>query len=188
MNISEKHLISISDEKVFETIFRDHYESLVHFARKYVMADDLAEEVVQEVFSNLWIKSGALEIKTTVKSYLFGAVRNACLNFLKHEKVKLAFANNERFVQSEAEITDFLELDELKERIEQAYAKIPDKCREIFEMSRHEGKKYQEIADELNLSVKTVENQMGKALKILREELKDYIFLLIWLMWHGGKL
>lgn len=186
MSKAGKHLPDISNEKVFEAIFRNHYEQLVHFALRYVRDDEVAEDLVQETFSNVWIKADAIQVRTTLKSYLFGAVRNACLNHLKHEKVKLAYATNELFVVNEADEADFLELDELKECIEKAFKKIPEKCRGIFEMSRYEGKKYQEIANELNLSIKTVENQMGKALKILREELKDYLVLILWFMMHGG--
>lgn len=187
MDTTGKEILSISDEKVFESIFKAHYEHLVHFALKYVLEDDLAEEVVQDVFSNLWIKADSIVIRTSLKSYLFGAVRNACLNYLKHQKVRLAYATAQQSASSPSSEADFLELDELKEKIDLAMAKIPEKCRVIFELSRYENKKYQEIADELNLSIKTVENQMGKALKILRQELKDYLILIVWLMMHGGK-
>lgn len=187
LNTAEEKIMSIKDPRTFESMFKSHYEMLVHFALKYIPDEEMAEEVVQEMFSNLWIKADKVIIRTSLKSYLFGAVRNACLNHIKHEKVKKAFADSERFTLPRENNLDFLELDELKERIDQAFEKIPSKCREIFEMSRYEGKKYQEIADELSLSIKTVENQMGKALKILREELKDYLILIIWFMMHGGK-
>ncbi|SDL01186.1 RNA polymerase sigma-70 factor, ECF subfamily [Catalinimonas alkaloidigena] len=176
----------LRDEKTFEALFREHYGPLVQFATKYVGKDETAEELVQELFSTLWIKAEALEIRTSLKSYLFGAVRNACLNHLKHEKVKQAYTLHVQHGPTHAPELDFLELEELKEKIEQAMDQLPEKCRAIFEMSRYEGKKYQEIADALQLSVKTVENQMGKALRILREALKDYLPLLVWLLADGG--
>ena len=186
MSETSKQIISIQDERVFETIFRDHYQALVGFAVKYVRDDDVAEGIVQETFANLWVKSKTITIKTSLKAYLYGAVRNGCLNYLKHEKVKKAYSEYRGYHFSEQDETDHLELDELESTIRKAFEKVPPKCREIFELSRFEGKKYQEIAELLDLSIKTVENQMGKALKILRDELKDYLILIIWLMLYGG--
>jgi RNA polymerase sigma-70 factor, ECF subfamily len=182
------HIVNIADEKVFEGIFREHYSGLASFALKYVKDTEIAEEIVQELFSDMWIKTDLLKIKTSVKSYLFGAVRNACLNYIKHQKVEQKYADRTRYVAPVGESTDFLELEELKEKIAIAMDKIPEKCREIFELNRFEGKRYKEIADELNLSLKTVENQMGKALKIMREELGEYLpAVLLFLFLHGGK-
>lgn len=177
------------DERAFETLFRKHYPALVNFSIKYVTDQEAAEEIVQDVFLNIWSKSENLHIHTTIKSYLFGAVRNASLNFLKHQKVRQAYVDKQMLKVNQPEHVDFLELDELKERISAAMDKIPTKCREIFELNRFEGKRYKEIAEELNLSLKTVENQMGKALKILREELGEYLPILLFLIsLHGGKL
>lgn len=182
------HVVNIADEKVFEGIFRDYYSGLAGFALKYVKDTEVAEEIVQELFSDMWSKTDLLRIKTSLRSYLFGAVRNACLNYIKHQKVKQKHAERTRFSAPQNEATDFLELDELKQKIEVALDKIPEKCREIFELNRFEGKRYKEIADELNLSLKTVENQMGKALKIMREELGEYLVIaLLFLVTHGGK-
>jgi RNA polymerase sigma-70 factor (ECF subfamily) len=181
--------INIREESAFENLFRLHYASLVSFAVKYVIDSDIAEELVQDVFMNIWTKSENIQIQTTVKSYLFGAVRNASLNHLKHQKVRQAYADKQMLNISQPEHTDFLELDELKSMIDDALNKIPKKCREIFELNRFDGKRYKEIAADLNLSLKTVENQMGKALKILRDELGDYlpiVFLFIFL--YGGKI
>ena len=97
----------------------------------------------------------------------------------------MAYANQYESPLSQS--ADELEYDELVDRLQAAMNKIPEKCREIFELNRFEGKRYKEIAEELNLSLKTVENQMGKALKILRNELGDYLPLILWLWMHGGK-
>lgn len=182
------HIINIGDEKVFESLFREFYAPLAAFAMKYVKDTEMAEEIVQELFSDMWAKTDRLHIKTSIRSYLFGAVRNACLNHIKHLKVEQKYADRTRLSTSQGEATDFLELDELKQKISVALDKIPEKCREIFELNRFEGKRYKEIADELNLSLKTVENQMGKALKIMRDELGDYLLIaLLILTWYGGK-
>ncbi len=133
-----------------------------------------AEEVVQEVFSQLWSKSDNIQVRTNIKSYLYGAVRNGCLNNLKHQKV--IYAHQEHAKHDQNYHTDnFLELNELQDKIDHGLSQLPDKCREIFEMSRFEDKKYKEIAEELNLSIKTVETQMGRALKVMRKELSNYI-------------
>lgn len=174
-----------ANEKEFEAFFNLHYPVMVGFAMNYLRDKDQAEELVQDVFTNVWIKSESIQINTSAKSYLFTATRNACLNFLKHQKIEMAYANQYEAPLSQS--SDELEYDELVDRLEVAMDKIPEKCREIFELNRFKGKRYKEIADQLNLSLKTVENQMGKALKILRNELGDYLPLIFWLWMHGGK-
>ncbi len=191
MDLEKNHLqiINLKDENAFEAVFRDHYSSLAAFAMKYVRDPDVAEEIVQEMFSGIWVKHETLRIQTSMKSYLYGAVRNACLNYIKHQKVEQTYVNRTMLTAPQNDATDFLELDELREKIGRAMDKIPEKCREIFELNRFEGKRYKEIADELNLSLKTVENQMGKALKILREELGEYLPVVLWLLaMYGEKI
>ncbi len=181
--------IDLTDENAFESIFRVHYSSLAYFALKYVKDKELAEEIVQEMFTNIWDKAQDVSIQTSIQSYLFGAVRNACLNYLKHQKVKMAYAEQVKFSSNTQDLSDTLEFDELKRRLEGALDRLPEKCREVFEMSRFDGLKYKEIATELNISQKTVENQMGKALKILREELGDYLPVILWILnFYGGKI
>lgn len=179
-------MTNLTNRQDFEALFRAHYQELVVFARGYTQDDDQAEELVQETFVTLWKNASQYAIQHSARSYLYAAVRNNCLNFLKHEKVKKAYGENVRLFAPVGDATDTLEIAELRERIGVAIQKIPEKCREIFMLSRYYGKKYTEIADELQLSVKTVENQMGRALKILREELGDYLFLLF--LWEccGG--
>jgi len=181
-------IVQLRDHRVFEQVFKLHYAALAGFAFQYVGDRDIAEELVQETFTNLWSKAEAIRVETTLKSYLYGAVRNACLNHLKHQKVKLKYTDRMMHAPAADDAVDLLELDQLESQIKRALEKIPEKCRQIFELSRIEGKRYQEIADELRLSLKTVENQMGKALKILRNELKDYLPLILWLASMGVKL
>lgn len=166
------------DHMQFEIAYKQYYSMLVGFAVQYVEDGDVAEDVVQEVFSNLWNQSDRIEVKTNTKSYLFGAVRNACLNHLKHLKVVESHAKM-TIQPVESEPVDFMEMDELQERIESALAQLPEKRRQIFELSRFEEKKYQEIADELDISIKTVETQMSRALKVMREMLGSYLMYLI---------
>jgi RNA polymerase sigma-70 factor, ECF subfamily len=186
LNPSSKQIVHISDDQIFESLFRTHYDELVHFALSYISNEDDAEEIVQQLFVTLWSQT-TIEINTSVKSYLMGSVRNRCLNHLRHEKVKASHATHHQITHPNASNIDFLELEELKEAIEAALNKLPAKCRQIFNLSRYEGKKYQEIADHLHLSIKTVENQMSKALKLLRNELKDFLILIFLWMVNGGR-
>ena len=168
----------------FEMYFRTYYQPLCQYAYTFVNDKDEAEEIVQNTFLSLWEKRQNIEIRTSLKSYLYTMVRNACLNLIKHEKIKLRHAQEQLATGDHAAnaVTDNVLGNELEVRIQAAVQKLPEQCRLIFKMSRFEELKYAEIAEQLNLSIKTVENQMGKALKIMREELKDYMPLIILLM------
>lgn len=175
--VTAKSITDLSDAGAFESIFKAYYDQLTGFAYQYVNGHETAEEIVQETFSNIWLKADKINVKTSVKSYLYGAVRNACLNHLKHEKVKRRH-QDEQLLKNNLDTYDevnFLELDELQQEIENAIEKLPEKCKEIFLMSRYEEKKNKEIAAELGLSLKTIENQMGRALKSLRLSLGKYL-------------
>lgn len=168
----------------FEMYFRTYYRPLSQYAYTFLNDKDEAEEVVQNTFLSLWEKRETIEIRTSLKSYLYTMVRNACLNLIKHEKIKLRHAQEQVAIGEYAShaVTDNVLGNELEVRIQAAIQKLPEQCRLIFKLSRFEELKYAEIAEQLNLSVKTVENQMGKALRIMREELKDYMPVIIVLM------
>lgn len=177
-------LLRTGDITAFEMLFRTYYQPLCNYAYTFVQNRDEAEEIVQSTFLSVWEKRENLEIRTAVKPYLYAMVRNACLNVLKHEKIKQQHAAVELAVaeKSVESVTRTVMASELETRIYEAMEKLPQQCRLIFKLSRFEELKYSEIAEQLDLSVKTVENQMGKALKIMREQLKDYLPLLIVLM------
>lgn len=168
----------------FEMLFKTYYKPLCRYANTYLKDPDGAEEIVQGAFIGLWEKRKAITIETSLKSYLYRAVRNSCLNELKHEQVKQRHLASESLKEeAQSEPADHLAIHvELEEKIRAAIQTLPEQCRLIFTMSRFEELKYQEIADQLNLSVKTVENQMGKALKLMRAQLKEYLPLLAILM------
>jgi RNA polymerase sigma-70 factor (ECF subfamily) len=169
------------DITAFEMIFKTYYQPLCNYAYTFVHDRDEAEEIVQATFLSVWEKRDNLAIHTGVKPYLYAMVRNAALNVLKHEKIKqqhvtVQLAVAERSTES---VTRTVMASELEDRIYKALHKLPEQCRLVFKLSRFEELKYAEIAEQLNISVKTVENQMGKALKIMRDQLKDYLPLLI---------
>ncbi len=169
--------MNLKDPLKFEKIYKEYFSMLVGFAFQYVGDSDTAKDITQEVFSKIWKHSDEIVIRTNVKSYLFGAVRNACLNHVRHEKVKEAHTKEIRPITTE-EIS-FLEMDELADKVQKVMDQLPEKRREVFEMSRFEGKKYKEIAEELGVSIKTVETQMSRALKAMREALGSYLIYLI---------
>ena len=142
---------------------------------------DQAEEIVQEMFFNFWQKKDKMDISTSLEAYLFRSVRNACLNYLKHLKVREEhrLATNAELRRKEQEVHDRMEALELQERIDRIIEQLPPERQKIFKMSRFEELKYKEIAEKLNISVKTVEVQMSKALKFLRMNLADYLSVIL---------
>lgn len=181
MELSQKESVP-GNEAAFEAVFRQHYGVLCNYACTYLRDRDEAEEIVQSVFLAFWEKRHSLDVHTSVKAYLFSMVRNASLNHLTRKKMQEKYAQEKLLTSNAADSTQPLESDELSKRIAAALQKLPEQCRVIFTMSRFEELKYAEIAAELNLSVKTVENQIGKALKIMREQLRDYLPILFLLM------
>ena len=172
---------TINIEKAYEEMFREHFTALTYFAQKYTGDTDSSKEIVHNVFVNIWEKRDDFDFGKAAKSYLFTSVYNRCMNFLRDGKKLTSRDDESVYIPEEGEYHDTMEVAELDAHIKRALAKLPEKCREVFQLNRFEGKKYAEIAEQLNISVKTVEGQMSKALKILREELKDYLFIL-WIL------
>lgn len=180
MNIAHPQVYDISKdkEKDFEAVFKTHFKSLQAYALTIIRDAVMAEEMVQNVFVRLWEKSEQIEIRESVSGYLYRSVYHECLNYLKHLKVRdayEAYAVYSMETTSSSNGAQHTEHKELQERLEVALRELPEKCRTIFQMSRFEELKYQEIADRLSIPVKMVENQMGKALKLLRVQLVDYL-------------
>lgn len=167
-------------------LFRTYYQPLCNYAYTFLQDREDAEEVVQSTFLLVWEKKDALAIRTSVRPYLYAMVRNACLNVIKHEKIKQRHAGEELALadRSHDSVSHTVASNELEYRIKEAMEALPEQCRMVFKLSRFEELKYSEIAEQLSISVKTVENHMGKALKIMREQLKDYLPLIIVFL-HG---
>lgn len=165
----------------FEKVFKSYYEALCRFAMGYLGDADLCEEAVQQVFFTYWERREQINIQTSVKSYLYQAVKNNCLNTLKHEQVKLAAQST---IMQDEELNEQAEIeqDELISRIENVISEMPTERQKIFRMSRFDELKYREIAEKLSISIKTVENQMGKALKFLREQLAEVVAIFLWML------
>ena len=174
-------VVRITDKQSFEAVFRAHYSMLCSYAGNFLKDSDASEEVVQEVMYRLWVHRESMVITTSIKSYLFRAVRNGCLNVLKHMDVRQEYKTwrTREHENTLAEPEDDLIVSELQQKIREAIDRLPMERRKVFIMSRYDGLSYAEIADKLSISPKTVENQMGKALKYLREELAEYLPWLI---------
>lgn len=170
----------VGSEAIFERTFKTHFKALHAYACTILRSEAMAEEMVQNVFYKLWEKREQVNIKESLSAYLYRAVYHECLNYLKHSKVKNAYQSHATYHSHEAQnANERTSLKELEERLAIALKSLPEQCRTIFQMSRFEELKYREIADELGLSVKTVENQMGKALRILREQLADFLPMIL---------
>ena len=186
MSLPEESNILINPIE-FEKFFRERYRSLCFLANRYLKDITVAEEIVQDVFVHIWEKRDQITIKGSVSAYIATSVKNNCLNHLKHNSIVKTYEKNELIRMSvdssgnEEEMHDF----ELESAILNAIAELPPQRKKVFMMSRVDGLKYHEIAAKLGLSVKTIEAQMGKALKQFRTKLKDYTAILLALIWFN---
>ena len=163
------------DVQQFESLFRSSYVSLVRYARTLIKDQDTAEEIVQDLFYRLWKDREKLEIESSLNGYLFRSVHNRCLHYIEHVKVVERHAEEmlHGFQENPESPSDILNYKELQAKIASILEKLPERCGRIFCMSRFEGLKYNEIAEKLSVSVKTVESNMGRALKEFRKELAE---------------
>ncbi len=160
------------DEQYLKLLFKEYYKNLCLFARQYVHDNEKVEDLVQDVFLNIWEKGELNASENQVKNYLYTSVRNRCLNYIRDNR---KFDNNSDVLQVEnIHESNRIEYRELEKLIRTTIDSLPEKCREVFELSRFKGLKYQQIAELMGISVKTVEAQMSKALRVLRDKLSGY--------------
>lgn len=184
MEASEKLVLQHlkeGNEAAFDSLFQKYYSQMVVFSRKYVTDLDIARDIAQDVFVKLFENISNIHIETSIKSYLFQSTRNASLNYLQQSKIHL---KHHEIIKEEKkddifDDSNWAEETELEHKIFNAINKLPNQCQRIFKMSRSDGKRNQEIAEELKISRRTVETQISKALKFLRNELSEYISILI---------
>lgn len=169
------------DKKALETLFKTYYSSLIKFARNILKNTEQAEDITQDVFIKIWDKRQDLENITSFKAYLFMAVRNQCFNTLKVNERKNWLddepENYENYMSNHVEANLYAK--DLNGKINEAIELLPEKCKLTFQLSRFENLSYKEIAETMNVSVKTVENQMGKALAFLRKSVLPYLNLVV---------
>jgi RNA polymerase sigma-70 factor (ECF subfamily) len=178
------------DEPSFKVIFNFFYPRIFHFVRAYIPKDDLAENLVQDTFLILWNNRTNLREDTNLNAWLYTVARNHCLKKLRDDKTRKNMFVSDSHSELELEMniealtsldTSELTFTEIERIIEETLAGLSPQCRKIFEMSRFSDKRNKEIAEELNISVKAVEGQITKALKIFRINLKEYLPLIAWL-------
>ncbi|MCE5345519.1 MAG: RNA polymerase sigma-70 factor [Bacteroidales bacterium] len=185
-NSKEQLLIDLNDKKIeaYEELFFKYHGRLVLFARKFTGDLQSAQDIVQDAFLIIWEKSDTLSINSSPKAYLFQAVKNSCLNYIRHlntcqtteDKLNLKISLSEKSVYSDFNdpYYSLLEL-EIQQKIEEIINTLPEKCLEVYKLSRQNNLHNKEIAEKLGISVKMVEKHISKALSVLKSELSEYI-------------
>lgn len=162
--------LDLKSEKTYRALFETYYNPLCNFAYRMLKDRDKAEDVVQDVFLQIWEKRSRITIDSSLQSYLFQATRNKVIEWIRKEKLFLEYEQSERIKEELADVDQeaekFMRLEKLYTFIRQ----LPPKCQEVFILSKVNGLTYREIAEDLNISVKTVENQIGRALHLLRQK------------------
>lgn len=162
---------------IFEQIYSDYYLPLCVYAQSFVADADEAEEIVQGIILKMWEQKENLESIQSLKSYLYRSVRNTCLNYIKHKKIEARYKQQAwlELKEIEADFVNPYTNVELKEEIERAVESLPERCRQVFEMSRYEGRKNREISEVLGISIKAVEANITRALQNVRQKLDTYM-------------
>ncbi len=176
IKLTDKELflrIKKGDEQAFDLLFRRYYASLARFAIMFTKNEENADEVVQAFFVKLWQQRNKLKINSSVKSYLYTSVRNTALNFIKKEQTRTIYEENYEVDKTENKI-NIKENKGFNKIYNEAVEQLPDRTKQVFILSKNEGLTYNEIADYLQITAKTVENNMGIAFKKLREFLMPY--------------
>ncbi|MDP3913710.1 MAG: RNA polymerase sigma-70 factor [Bacteroidota bacterium] len=174
--------------ELFDDLFRQYSKPLFYYAAKFV-DDEAARDIVQDVFVKLW-SDQSITIKQSLNALLFTMVRNSCLQLIEKQKVRSKYFESAKLKLQEEELRFYMEEktslmeQELEDKLNEVLNNLPDRCRQIFTLSRFENKKNKEIAGELDISVKAVEKQITKALGTIRTEMKDYLPLLMFLSGH----
>ncbi|MEC3881112.1 RNA polymerase sigma-70 factor [Parapedobacter sp. 10938] len=169
-------------ETAFEEAFKSNFKALHAYAYSVLRDEPMAEEIVQNVFLKLWENRERMAIHTSLRAYLYKSVYHESLNYLKHKKVQRRYMEEAMVEHKRRQADEVVADSELRRQLHAALQRLPEKCRTVFQLSRFEELRYHEIAERLGISVKTVEAHMGKALKLLRLRLADFLPLLIVLL------
>lgn len=167
--------IRSGDAASFEALFYSYCQALVNFSRRYVKSAQAAENIVQDVFLRIWSNRKRLDPELKIKSYLYQAVKNQSLQQIRHSKIAERKDNNAAPEFTARTPEDSLNEKEFSQAVHAAVCELPPKCRMIFCMNRFDHLTYAEIAEVQNISIKTVETQMSRALKSLRRSLADFL-------------
>lgn len=172
------------EKKAFEAVYNEFFGVLYHLCLQYLHDEKTAEEIVQDTFLKLWEIRENINDRTNIRNFLYTITKNNCLNTLRNQKTSLMYQKNMKYLEMQfnyeamEKLGNYVQFEELRNKIEDAIMKLTEDVAETFRLSRFEELSYREIADKQNISVKTVEARISKALRILRVELKDYLPLL----------
>ncbi|MDR2919254.1 MAG: RNA polymerase sigma-70 factor [Tannerella sp.] len=172
------------DEKAFQKLFELFYPALCIYAKKYIEERSIREDIVQDMFVYLWEDRKKLSITTSLRNYLMVAVRNRCFNYLHKEGIIRQYQESISSDYAEPQDEEMYLLSELYDLLDKTLAKLPETYRLVFEMHRMQGKDYNEIAETLNISVRTAKRYKSQVIDILQKELKDYLPLIVLMYPH----
>ncbi|MCG2587595.1 RNA polymerase sigma-70 factor [Rhodohalobacter sulfatireducens] len=171
-----------SDEVAFEILYKRYYVQLVRFSWRYSKSKAVSEELVQDFFAEIWENADLLNLTNSIRAYFYKAIRNSSLNYLKHKKVREKYDPEWMSMKKETvmpEIEDKFREEKIREAIKEAVESLPERSRMTYKLHRYDGLTYEEIAEVMGVSVKTVESQMTRSLKILRSQLSYLLPLLL---------
>ena len=168
----------------FEEIYRDYLGVMYHLSLQYLPDRKDSEDILQDTFMKLWEIRETLNEQSNIRNFLYTITKNNCLNYLRNQKIVFKHQENIKYLEMQfnyealERLGNYMEFEELRDRIENVIADLPDDLRETFRLSRFEELRYKEIAEKQSISIKTVEARMTKTLRILRHELKDYVTII----------
>lgn len=178
--------LKVGDKAAFELIYQEYYEMLLYVSLQYVSNRDDAKEAVQDAFVKLWSNRETVKEDVSIRNFLYTIAKNNCLNILKKQEVIMRSREDLKWMEMHYHYEamnrlgfDSMEFKELQQKIEEAIERLPDHCKEVFKLSRFSQLKNREIAEKLNISEKTVESHMTKAIKLLKEDLRPYLSLIL---------
>lgn len=181
-----KQGIKRGDKQLFSSLFQMYYKDLVLYAGRYIPRQTTCEDIVQTVFTKLWSDRGVIEIDGTLRTYMLRSVINLCIDEIRHNRTIEQYQEYFLNIKEEASIEQTFLYSELSEHLNKALEQLPGGLRQVFVMSRMKGMKYGEIAEKLNVSVRTVEVRMSQALSKIRISLKEFISLIIaWFLFNN---
>lgn len=172
--INELNQIRSGNYSVYNDVFEKYYVRLCSYSASIVNNDSDAEDIVQEVFISIWANRKSISVHTSLKSYLYSAVRNSCMNFLHHKKYEKEYIDYQLKMGNKMhEFQNSIEFEELKEKLNICIGRLPERCKRIFTLSRLECEPHKKIAKILDISISTIKSQMGKALSLIKMCLND---------------
>jgi RNA polymerase sigma-70 factor (ECF subfamily) len=179
-------LLKDDDRKAFECLYRKYWSRLYDTAYKRLKSREAVEEIIQDLFTTLWCKRETIQITHSFSTYIFASLKYRIINYIRLEIVKNKYIHSVKHTQLSYDyaVEESVSYNELNTALESTINDLPERCRLVFNLSRKENLSFKEIAAELNISINTVEKQIGKALKILRANLKDYVPTFAFLFLH----